>query len=82
MARFKGGKYLMRVNSLDTEEETGRYMQMEMVFAALNQYTEGIYIKGEVNTNKSSAKEEKKSRIDNPEYGRMKNKEEKEGEDV
>ena len=48
---------------------------MEMLFATLNSYTEGIYIKGEIN-GKKSAKEEKKSKIDNPEYARMKTNEE------
>ena len=44
---FKGSKYLMRVNSLDVDEETGRYLSLDLLFAALNQYTEGIYIKGD-----------------------------------
>jgi hypothetical protein len=45
---FKGSKYLLRVNSLDIDEETGRYIHLELLFAALNQYTEGIYIKGDL----------------------------------
>lgn len=47
MLNFKGSKYLMRVNSLDVDEETGRYLSLDLLFAALNQYTEGIYIKGD-----------------------------------
>jgi len=47
MVDFKGKKYLMRVNSLDVDEETGRYMHLELLFATLNQYTEGIYIRGD-----------------------------------
>jgi hypothetical protein len=36
----------MQVNNLNVEEETGgRYLNLELLFAALNQYTEGIYIK-------------------------------------
>ena len=58
----------MRVNSLDVDEETGRYLHMDLLFAALNQHTEGIYIKGEAPTQKISAKEKKKAQTDNPEY--------------
>jgi hypothetical protein len=47
MITFKGGKYIMRINNIDIDEETGRYLHMEMLFAALNQHTEGIYIKGD-----------------------------------
>ena len=36
MITFKNEKLLMRVNSLDVEEESGRYMQLELLFAALN----------------------------------------------
>lgn len=43
---FKGRRFLMRVNSLDVDEETGRYMHMDLLFATLNGYTEGVYIKG------------------------------------
>lgn len=37
----------MRINSLDVDDEVGRYMQMETLFAAVNQHTEGIYIQGD-----------------------------------
>jgi hypothetical protein len=37
----------MRVNSLDIDFETGRYLDMDLIFAATNQYTEGIYIKSD-----------------------------------
>jgi hypothetical protein len=47
MLNFKGSKYLMRVNSLDVDEETGRYLSLDLLFAALNQYTVGIFIKGD-----------------------------------
>jgi hypothetical protein len=36
MLNFKGSKYLMRVNSLDVDEETGRYLSLDLLFAALN----------------------------------------------
>ena len=61
MLTFKGSKYLMRVNSLDVDEETGRYLHMDLLFAALNPHTEGIYIKGDAPTPKISAKEKKKA---------------------
>ncbi len=35
------------MNSLDVDDETGRYLHLDLLFAALNQYTEGIYIKGD-----------------------------------
>ena len=39
----------MRINSVDVDEEhgCGRYLEMDLLFAALNQYTEGIYIKSD-----------------------------------
>jgi len=38
----------MRVNSLDVDPDTGRYLNLDLLFAALNQYTTAIYIKGEL----------------------------------
>lgn len=47
LLEIKGTKYLMRINSLDVNEETGRYLNLDLLFAALNQYTTAIYIKGD-----------------------------------
>lgn len=47
----------MRVNSLDVNEETGRYLHLELLFAALTQYTEGIYIKGDAPAQKKKSTE-------------------------
>jgi hypothetical protein len=44
---FKGSRYLLRVNSLAVDEETGRFMHLDLLYAALSKHTEGIYIKGE-----------------------------------
>jgi len=47
LLEIKGAKYLMRINSLDVNEESGRYLNLDLLFAALNQYTTAIYIKGD-----------------------------------
>ncbi len=36
MLDIKGTKYLMRINSLDVDFDTGRYMNLDLLFAALN----------------------------------------------
>ena len=41
---------------------------MDLLFAALNPHTEGIYIKGDAPAPKISSKEKKKAQTDNPEY--------------
>ena len=63
----------MRINNIDIDEDTGRYLHMEMLFAALNQHTEGIYIKGDAPQPKLSSKEKKKAQTDNPEYANRDN---------
>lgn len=78
MVNFKGENLLMRVHSLDVEEDTGRYLHLDLLFAALNQYTEGIYIKGEAVQEKMTQKEKKRAKIDKPEYARMDNDKEEE----
>jgi hypothetical protein len=60
----------VRVNSLSNhlDLETQRYLNLEMIFAAFNSYTTGIYIKGDelVQTKKSKADEAEQT----PKYGR------------
>lgn len=49
-------RYFMRINSVDVDTEvdqgSNRYLEKELLFAALNQYTEGIYIREDETTTK------------------------------
>ncbi|TNV87069.1 hypothetical protein FGO68_gene15497 [Halteria grandinella] len=58
---FKGLRYLMRVNNLGVEEDTGRYLNLDLLFAALNPHTEGIYIRGEITTSGGGGRKVKKA---------------------
>ena len=55
---FKGKKYALRINNLVVDAEEGRFIIPDLVYAAVNKHTEGIYIKGD--PPKTAKKEEKK----------------------
>ena len=44
---FKGKRYTLRVNNVDVDLDTGRYVLADLLYATLNKHTEGIYIRGE-----------------------------------
>ena len=44
---YKGNNYYMRINNMEVDDETGRYLNLDLLFATLNQHTEGIYIKSD-----------------------------------